>query len=172
MRSGARFGARRSLPAALTGETSPLSQSPAQSPATQQISLRVGVGGRRARRGWSLVVTGLSEGRFGWSRKIQGREVAGAPSPGNRVGARKLLGSAHRQGLGSPFVHELQSQICGVNRMGVSEPPFVKMGKLTFGELTLLPEWQSCFLMHQSTSEKRHTASFRFQTSGSNGHIL
>lgn len=161
--------------AALTGETSPLSQSPAQSPATQKMSLRVGVGvggPPGEERGWSLVVPGLSEGRFGWSRKIQGREVAGAPSPGNRVGARKLLGSAHRQGLGSPFVHELQSQFCGVNRMGVSEPPFVKMGKLTFGQLTLLLEWQSCFLMHQSTSERRHTASFRFQTSGSNGHIL
>lgn len=83
----ARGVARRSLRAALTGETSPLSQSPAPSPATQKMSLRVGVGGRQARRGWSLVVPGLSEGRFGWSRKVQGREVAGAPSPGNRVGA-------------------------------------------------------------------------------------
>lgn len=75
----------------------------------------------------------------------------------------KIVGSAHRQGLGSPFVHELQSQFCGVNMVDVSEPTFVKMGKLTFGELTLLLEWQSCFLMHQSTSEKRRATSSDFR---------
>lgn len=150
----------------------PHSSSPLRSPAAGKTSVGLGVGGRQARRGWSLVVPGLSEGALwvesedpwkgsGWS------PIAREPSWGP-----KIVGSAYRQGLGSLFVYELQSQFCGVNRIDVSEPPFVKMGKLTSGELTLLLEWQSCFLMHQSTSEKRHTTSIRFQTSDSNCHIL
>ena len=165
-------GVARILWAALTGETSSLFQSPALSSAAGKISVGVGVGGRQARRGWSLVVPGLSEGALWVESEDPGKGSGWSPIAREPSWVPKIVGSAHRQGLGSPFVHELQSQFCGVNGIDVSEPPFVKMEKLTFGELTLLLEWQSCFLMHQSTSEKRHTTSIRFQTSDSNCHIL
>lgn len=67
-------GVARSLWAALTGEMSPPFQSPAQSPAAGKMSVGVGVGGRQARRGWSLVVPGLSGGALGGvGRSREGR---------------------------------------------------------------------------------------------------
>lgn len=140
----------------------PHSSSPLCSPAAGKTSAGLGVGGRQARRGWSLVVPGLSEGALWVESEDPGKGSGWSPIAREPSWGPKIVGSAYRQGLGTLFVYELQSQFCGVNRIDVSEPPLVKMGKLTFGELTLLLEWQSCFLMHQSTSEKRHTTSIRF----------
>lgn len=115
-------GVARSLWAALTGEMSPLFQSPAQTPAAGKMSVGVGVGGRQARRGWSLVVPGLSEGALWVESEDPGKGGGWSPIAKETSWGPKIVGSAHRQGLGSPFVHELQSQFCGVNRVDVSEP--------------------------------------------------